>query len=291
MTAKDIVSGVGARYAEAFKLNTQTGLPDCAFNLGTLTAGTIIEGIKTFTYNNPAAQRIQHYGDDRTFAQDSLPPTSVGDLSIVTAKTNLSLDTFTEGTKEVTIDGVVKARAGNTDNRGSEPQMFMNVYRQALDTQNGSATFGKLRQWHSALIPSLRIINNLQGFEQAASNKTYEGIPTPVSQTPWGQTFDQNTWGAQRGEYIEMTTDYKPVWNVGLGNGTLTTFALTKPPVDLAHCHVFLNGTLTAISSYNGSTTAPKITFGSAPGGAGSGGQGPLGESFIAVQIEHSQSS
>lgn len=289
MSSKDIVSGVGVRYAEAFKIDPTTGLPGAAFNSGTLVGGTLIEGIKTFTYNSPAPQRIQHYGDDRAFAQDALPPTEVGSFTITTAKSNLSLDAFSEGTKEVTLDTVVHARAGNTDNRGSEPQTFVNVYRQALDTQKGSGTFGKLRQWHSALVPSTRIINQIQSMEQGATVKTYDGIPTVVTATPWAQTFDTTTWGATQGEYVELTTDYKPVWAFGVGNGTLTRFALPKTPVDAAHTHVWVNGTLATVNSV--SLTDNSVTLSSAPGGNGSGGMGTNGAAWIAALVEHSQPS
>lgn len=280
MTAKPIVSGVGARYAEAFILDTITGLPAVAFNSGTLVGGTLIEGIKSFTYNNPASQLIQHYGQDRAFAQDSLPPTAVGSFTITTAKTNLSLDAFTEGTKVAVLDTVVQARAGNTDKRGNEPQLFVSTFRQALDTQQGSSTFGKLRQWHMAVIPSTRIVNALQGFEQLASVKTYEGIPTPVATTPWNQTFDATTWGATQAEYVELTTDYKPVWAFGQGNGTLTTFALPKAPIDTAHTHVWVNGTIATVSAVNTSVAAPTVTISSATGSGGN---------LIAVLIENSQ--
>lgn len=267
MSAKSIVSGVGARYGEGFILNNTTGLPDVGFNSGTLVAGTLIQGIKTFTYNNPVPQRVQHYGDDRPFAQDALPPIDVGSFTITTAKSNLSLDTFTEGTKVVTLDGVVQARLGNSDNRGSEPQELINVFRQALDTLQGSPTFGKLRQWHAALIPSTRVINNMQAFDQAASVKTYEGIPTPVTYTPWNTAFDSPTWGATRGEYIELVFDYKPVIACGLGNGTLTTFALPKAPVDAAHTHVWADGTLATVSSVVTTVAAPSVTLSAPPGG------------------------
>jgi hypothetical protein len=281
MSATDIVSGVGVRYAEAFVLNPTTGLPAVAFNSGTLVSGTLIEGIKTFNYNSPTPQRIQHYGDDRAFAQDALPPTEVGSFTITTAKSNLALDAFTEGTKEVTLDSVVKARAGNTDKRGSEPQLTLSVFRQALDTKQGSSTFGKLRQWHSALVPSTRLINQIQSMDQGATVKTYEGIPTPVTATPWNQVFDETTWGATRGEYIELVTDYKPIWAFGQGNGTLTTFAVPKPPIDVAHTHGFVNGTLATISSVNTSATNPSVTFSAAP----------ANNAFVAVLIEHNQAS
>ena len=277
--AKDITSGVGVRHAEAFILDNTTGLPSCAFNAGTLIAGTIIEGIKTFNYNNPAPQRFTHYGDDRPFAQDSLAPTTIGDFTITTAKTNLALDAFTEGTKEVTLDSSVKARAGNTNKRGSEPQLFITTYRQALDTQIGSSTFGKLRQWNMAMIPSTRIVNELQAMNAGITDTNYVGIPTPVTYTPWNQAFDEATWGATQGEYIALTTDYKPQVNVGLGNGTLTTFAVTKSPIDVAHTHAWVDGTLATVSSVNTSATNPAVTLSAAPGN----------NKLIMLLIEHNQ--
>ena len=281
MTAKDVVSGVGARYAEAFVLDTTTGLPAAAFNSGTLVGGTLIEGIKTFAYADPEPQKFTHYGDDGSFAQDSLPPTEVGSFTITTAKSNLALDAFTDSTKEVTLDGVVKARVGSSDKRGSEPQLFVSVFRQALDTQQGSSTFGKLRQWHMAIVPSTRVITRAQPMEQGITTKTYNGIPTPVTYTPWNQAFDNTTWGATRGEYVEMVTDYKPVWAFGLGNGTLTRFALPKPPVDAAHTHVWVDGTLATVSSVDTNASTASVTLSSAPGS----------NKLIGVLLEHNQSS
>lgn len=243
----------------------------------------MIDGLKTFAYNNPAPQRFTHYSDDKPFAQDSLPPTEIGSFTITTGKVNLQLDTFTEGTKLVTLDSIVEARAGNTDKRGSEPQLFISIFRQALDTDRSSSTFGKLRQWDQALIPSCRIINELQSQEQGITPSTYQGIPTIVTQTPWGQMFSEATWGATQGEYVKMTSTYKPQWNVGLGNGTLTKFAVTRAPVDVAHTHAWVNGTAATVST----VTSTSVTLSSAPGGVGSGGQGPLGEGFVAVLIEH----
>lgn len=279
MTAKDITSGVGVRHSELFVLNTQTGLPNCAFNSGTLIAGTVVEGIKTFNYNNPQPQRFTHYGDDRPFAQDSLPPTTIGDFTLTTAKTNLALDAFTEGTNEVTLDSVVKARLGNTNQRGSEPQLMFFVYRQALDTQIGSSTFGKLRQWHAAMVPSTRVINEMQSMAAGITDRQYTGIPTPVTQTPWNAAFDQSTWGATQGEYVEFDFDYKPQINVGLGNGTLTQFALTRAPIDAGHTHVWVDGTLATVSSVNTSATNPSVTLSAAPGN----------NKLVFALVEHSQ--
>ncbi len=291
MTAKSVVAGVGARYAEAFRIDNNTGLPGASFNSGTLVGGTLIDRIKTFNYNSPTPQQFTHYGDDRPYAKDTLPPTEIGSFAIATAQSNITLDAFTENTKTVTLDTVVQARMGNSDNRGSEPQNFLNVFRQALDTQRNSGTFGKLRQWHAAMIPSCRLINTAPAFAQGMTDRNYEGVPTAVTATPWAQTFDTTTWGGTQGEYIELNFDYKPVCGVGLGNGTLTRFALPKPPIDVAHTHVWVNGTLATVSSVTTSVASPSATLSSAPGGVGSGGMGPSGEGYVFAIVEHNQPS
>lgn len=268
MSSKDVVSGVGVRKGELFLLDTTTGLPSVVLNSGTLQAATSMQGIKTFDYNDPDPQKFTHYGQDRPFAQDSLPATEVGSFTITTAKNNMVLDTLVDGTTEVTLDGSLKARAGNTNKKGSEPQVMLSVYRQALDTTAGSSTFGKLRQWHLVMVPSTRIISKLSAMNQGITDKSYSGIPTPVTSTPWGQGLTDGVWGATQAEYLELTADYQPVSAAGLGNGTLATFGLptNAVPVDTAHTHVWVNGTIGTVSAVGTSTTAPTFTLSAAPG-------------------------
>ncbi len=263
--AKDVVAGVGARYAEIFVLDTVTGLPLPATASATPVQGTIVQGIKSFTYTDPEGQRFSHYGDDHGFAQDSLPATEIGDFVITTAKTNLVLDAMVEGSKVVTINSSLEARAVNTDKKGSEPQVMILVYRQALDVTKGSSTFGKLRQYHLALIPSTRITPASQSMEQGITDKTYHGIPTPVTATPWNQVFDESTWGATQGEYIEMTSTYKPRINLYRGDGTITAYNLSKPPVSSADLTVWVDGTVTAPSAVVTTTANPAFTMSSPP--------------------------
>lgn len=264
MAAKDVIAGVGARFGEAFNLDS-SGLPLPATASAVPMQGTIIQGLKTFGYNDPEPQNIVHYGDDRPFAQDSLPSTDIGDMVITTAKTNLVLDAMSENNKVVTVNGI-EMRAVNSDKRGSEPQLFVSVYRQALDVQKDSSTFGKLRQYHMAVVPSVRISPAAQGFEQAATDKSYRGAPTPVTQTPWAQSFDDSTWGNTQAEYVEAILDYKPRWNFYRGNGTLTGFQLSKAPFDSTHLTVWVNGTQTAPTTVNTAVANPAFTMGSAPG-------------------------
>lgn len=277
--AKQIASGVGARYAEAFLLNSSTGLPNAPANTRQMIGGTLMH-IKSFEYNTPDDQEITHYDDDRPYAKDSLPPTEVGSFTIVGSRNDMVVDTLTEGTNIVSIDNV-KARLGNSDNRGSEPSLFISTFRQALDTVPTSPTFGKLRQYNMAVVPSTRLINKTMAFAQTTVDKQYQGIPTPVTETPWKETFTEDVWGGLSGEYIEFITDFKPVWNfVNTTAGTLS-YQLTKPPVSEAHLHIWLDGTLQSqlsAGSVNTSVSNPAFTL-----------TGDPGAKFMAVLIEHNQ--
>jgi hypothetical protein len=263
MTSSEVVSGVGARYACVFPLDTTTGLPLPAVTTAVPAQGTLVQGIKTMAVTDPEPQRITHYGDDLAFAQDSLPATTVGSFNITTAKSNLILDSMVEGNKVVTIDDVV-LRGVNTDRKGQEPLVLFMGFRQALDTKRGSANFGKLRQWQIRLYPSTRITPQSQSFEQSATDKSYSCTPTPVSQAPWGQMYNEATWGNNQAEALDLTVSYQPRINTWRGNGTLTAFQLSHPPVDSTYLHVWVNGTLQTPSAVDISTTNPAFTLTSA---------------------------
>lgn len=263
--SKQVVSGVGARYAVVFGLATD-GLPAAVHGADAGFAGTLIEGIKDLTVTDPVPQRVTHYGDDNPFAQDSLPPIEVGSFTMNTGKTNIQLDALIQGQKMRTINSNVMV-AGNTDKRGSEPQLTFMAYRQALDTQKGSATMGKLRQWNFKIYPSVRISPASQGMAQTTSDKTYNATPTVVAATPWGESFSEADWGNSTAEYVEGTTDYHPRFNVWRGNGSKTSFSLSHPPYSSSELTVWVQGTGEVTpSSVNVSATNPAFTLSVAPG-------------------------
>jgi hypothetical protein len=264
MSAKSIISGVGARYAVIFNLGTD-GLPDINSSSATMVNGSLIQGLKTVTVNDPDPQRFNHYGDDGPFAQDSLPPTEVGNITITVAKQNKVIDAMIEGNKVVT-KGQLTMRAANTDKMGNEPQVFFAAYQQALDTDKSSDTFGKLRQWNLYMWPSIRLSGKTKSMEQGISDKTYAGTPTKVTETPWNEAFSESVWGNTQAEYIDTSCDYQPRFNVALGNGTITSFVLTHPPVSSDYLNVWVDGTPATPSSVNTSSTNPAFTLSSAPG-------------------------
>lgn len=267
--SKEIVAGVGTRYGSVFPLDSSDGLPSVSTTTAVPQQGTLIAGIKTASTSDPEPQRITHYGQDRPFAQDSLPPTTVGTFTVTAADSNLALDSMVEGNNLVTINQGLW-RAGNSDQRGNEPIMGCMFYRQALDTTPGSGTFGKLRQWNVRIYPAARISPATQSYDAAATDKTYAGTPTPTGLTLWGQTYTESTWGNTYAEYTEGVQNYEPRLNWWLSNGTLSAFQLSHPPAATNAIDVWLNGTLTVPSAVNTSVTNPAFTL---TGLAGTGGQ------------------
>lgn len=263
--SKDIVSGVGTRYGVVFALDAATALPLPAASSAQPYTGIEIEGIKTATANDPAPRTITHYGQDRPFAQDSLPPDTLESFTVTTAKTNMVLDTALEGTKIRSYAGF-ESRAANNDKKGSEPQVMAFFYRQALDTDKNSATFGKLRQWNGRVYGSARMSPMTPGYEKDATDQTYTGIPTNTGYTPWNEDINLTNWGANESAHLENTFGAQPRINTYRGNGTLVAFQLSVAPIDTSTSSltVFVDGTVVTPSAVvNGAN--PAFTLSVAP--------------------------
>jgi len=257
--AKEIISGVGVRFGQVFLLDSN-GLPYQATADTVMETGVEIEAIKTLPATLPAPQRITHYGDDEPYAQDSLSPTEIETFNITTSKVNLTLDAYLEGGLVKNI-GTTEFRVGDSDNVGNEPLVCSMFYRQALDTVNGSSTFGKLRQWHGRIYPSARITMQTPSMEQLATDTTYSATPTKVTTTPWGEAFDGATsWGANKGAHIEFVMNNQPQMAVGLGNGTLTSWQLPTVPASSSDLLVWVGGSLTVPGSITYTPATPAFT-------------------------------
>lgn len=272
--SKSKTFGVGLRLGHVFNLNSD-GLPMPQDSSEALIGGTLIEGIKTLPITDPAPRRIAHVGEDRVLAQDSLPATDVGSFQVTTSKTNMALDAMLEGGKVRTINSN-QYLVGNSDNKGSEPQVMPVFYRQALDADSTSASYGKLRQWEGKLYGSVRLTKTTPAWQEANTDVTYEGTPTKVTFTPWYEQLNETNWGATEAEYINDTSDYQPRWNFGRGDGTLTAFSPTHKPADSSSITVWVAGTQVTPSSVVVNSTNPAFTLSSPP----------ALDAFIAAKIE-----
>jgi hypothetical protein len=261
---KEVTAGVGTRYGAFFPLD-EDGLISVSTTSAVPVQGTLITGIKTATTSDPAPQRITHYGQDRPYAQDSLPPTEVGTVTVTSADGSLIIDSMAEGNLVRSI-GNTEWRGGNTDKRGNEPILGAIFYRQALDTTPGSPTFGKLRQWNIRTYPAARWSPATASMEAGSTVKTINGTPTPTGQTLWGENYQESTWGNSYAEYTEGNANYQPRINAWLGNGTLAAFQLSHPPAASDELLVWVDGTLTTPSAVNITVSNPAFTLSSAAG-------------------------
>ena len=263
MAATTQTSGVGTRYAVVFLLDTD-GLPYQATSSANPEKGYRIDKIKTFSAADPEVQRFTHYGDDTPFAQDSLAPTEVETFDITTAKVNLDLDAALSGTKVAALGDEVARLAANTNKLGSEPQVMVFTYRQALDTNPSSASYGA-RRYEGRVYPKARLVPKTPPYEAGITDKTYQGTPTPVRKTEYGQVLTTSTHGCTEATHFDDIYVYPPRINVWRGNGALTVFNLSHTPVSADYLKVWVNGALTTPASVNLSATAPTFTLSNAP--------------------------
>jgi hypothetical protein len=262
---KEITAGVGTRYGAYYPLDSD-GLPSVAVTTAVPQQGTLISGIMTATINDPAPQRFTHYGQDHPYAQDQLPPTEGGTMTVTSGDGNMVVDAMAEGIKTRQIGNSVW-KGVNTDKRGSEPLLGSMFYRQALDTTPGSATFGQLRQWNITISPSARWAPASAGMAAGKTAKTLNGTPTPTGKTIWGESYNETSWGHSTAEYTEGNGNYQPRLNWWLGNGTLAAFQLSHPPAASDELLVWNAGTLLSPSAVNTSSTNPAFTLASPPVG------------------------
>lgn len=258
-------SGSGTRYGVVFALDATTGLPMPAAAASTPYAGVEIEGIKGLDVTDPQVITVTFKGEDRPYAQDSLPPDELESFSFMSSKVNFDLDEALDGgdTRSYTN---VNFRVENGDRRGNEPQVAAFFYRQAIDTDKNSSTFGRLRQYQGRVYSSARITKKTGGFSDRDVDTTYEGKPSNTGYTMWNEDIKQSTWGATEGSHLDGVFAQHPRWNFYRGNGTITAFSTTHAPKDSSHLLVWSDGTLVSPSAV-ATGAHPAFTLSAAPGG------------------------
>jgi hypothetical protein len=157
-------------------------------------------------------------------------------------------------------------RIANSDKKGNEPRVLAFFYRQALDTQKSSSTFGLLRKWNARTYMSARISPITDEYGKDATDKTYQGAPTNASFTPWNEDISPTYWNANQGSHLEQIFDAQPIPHAWRGDGTIANYSLTVPPIDVAHCLVWVDGTVVVPTAVNTSAANPAMTLSVAPG-------------------------
>lgn len=245
---------VGLRYAVVFPLNS-SGRP--AASGVTVYEGLKVEGPKAFSLNQTEARKITHYGADRVLAVDYLPPNEgvTGELRVGVHDLNMQA---TLSGVQVNILGEAQLIGHATNKQGSEPQVGLMLYQQALDLVSGA------RHYRCFIFPRAICIPATSGMSENPEDVVYRIAPTPSTKHLWGATLTALTDGITEAQYHELSTTGVPNLVAFKGDGTTTVFSFptASPALSTAKITVWKNGTVVS----SGMTPAvDKITFTTAP--------------------------
>jgi hypothetical protein len=247
MTAPAVInSGVGLRNVQILAVAAD-GYP--AATSTTAYEGVTVSGAKTLTINDPEPRQIVHTGDDRVFALDVLPPTEPVTGQLAVGKVNDTLDAILSDDKSITV-GEAKLFGIGTNTRGDENPVTLLAYRQAVDTDPSSASFGQ-RHWVFVLIPSATLIRREGNYDENPESRAYTVIPAFVTKHIWGIAFSASTEGFTQAQALRGVSQYKPKLVAYNGDNLTTTFAFpaTAPAADTAKVKVWVDGVVTTPST------------------------------------------
>lgn len=226
--------------------------------------GEAFTGIQSVQTNIPEPQRVNHPGDDQVFAQDTLSPNELPSGTIVTGKTNQALDAVLTRTLVQTVgDGKLSVQV--TNRQGDEARVAFVYYRQALDTDPESPSFGA-RKYQTHIVPNCKIVPlGSSPAQGAADSNNYSMAMTRVNDTPWGVALTENDNGATSAAKLLYTGDYPWMPALFMGNGTAVTFTLEYAPISVDKTDAWLlsNGSALTVSSVD--TSARTLTLSAAP--------------------------
>ncbi len=220
----------------------------------TVYAGVTISGARALTLNDPEPRQIIHLGDDSVLQLDVLPPNEpiTGELRVT--KTNDVVDAVLTDDKSVTA-GEIKLFGEGTSTRGSENQVFVLAYRQALEADPSGGTYGA-RRWDFRLMKAFLIPRD-GNMDENPEERAYTLRPQFMTEYPWGVDFATGTEGFTRAQVIRGISENKPRLVAFQGDNTTTTFAFEAayPAVSTAKMAVWVNGVL-ASAGITPSTTS-----------------------------------
>lgn len=223
MTAPNVIrSGVGFRHCQIFELDATTGIIKPGAASATAYEGLQVGGVKRLTINDPEPRQVNHQGDDRIFAVDSLPATEplTGELAV--GKTNDTVDALLTGQLSYTV-GETKMFGIQTNNRGDEVQVGMLAYRQTLDTTPNAQ---QLRRWEFRFLPVTLLIPREGSLDENPEEKVYTIRPQVATKYPWGIAFANGTEGFTEAQAIRGIAQYKPKIVCWRGDNLITSFNL-----------------------------------------------------------------
>jgi len=229
--------------------------------LGSPAAGVAYDGIQisgalALTLTVPEPQRVTARGDDQPYHTFQLPPTENPSAELRVSKTNLDAIALITATESF---GSTKARRIGlaTDKQGSEETLCLWGCREAIDSEEGSATFGQ-KCWQTYILLSCEAAVRPAMLEDAAVGEfSYSIITSPVTLDEFGATFSTAVHGFTKAPVLMIVTRYKYWMDAFEGDGIETEFTLTQGAYlqDLSFIQVYVDGVSAAYTETGGVVT------------------------------------
>jgi len=265
--ANDITTGIGLRRVRvALRDEDGTiGVP-AGQGVGVAYEGLAVSGALALTLTIPDPQRVTARGDDRAYYTFQLPPTDTPTGELRVSKTSGPVMALLSGTKSWGTSPNKKVGLA-TDRQGDEQAVILWGCRQAIDSDEDSATFGQ-QLWATYILLNALATVRPSAMEDAAIGEiTYSIAANDASVDEYGKTFTVIINGFTKCPYVMVITKDKFAMDAFVGDNSENEFTLSHASTWSATgvTDVYVDGVLQVISA-NYTIALGVITFAPAPG-------------------------
>ena len=230
MAQQEVSTGIGLRRVRVALRDTD-GAIDVPAGQAVATAynGLRISGALALTMTVPDPQRVVASGDDRAYHTFQLPPTETPTGELRVSKVNTDIVALLTDTKEFGSDPVRKVGFA-TDKQGEEPAIVMWGSRQAIDSEEESATFGR-QIWQTCFFMNTLASLRPPAMERAVVGEMIYAIAANDSAVDsLGTLFTSALHGFTKAPFIWIVTRDKYMLDAFVGDGATTVFTLSETP-------------------------------------------------------------
>lgn len=205
MAQYEVSTGIGLRNVRVALRDADTGIIALPNGETDLYEGLQISGALALTLTIPDPQRVTARGDDRAYHTFNLPPTEnpTGELRV--SKSDAAVLALLSGTKVYGSPTGRKVGFG-TDKIGLEPNVVLWGCREAIDSEEGSITFGQ-RVWQTYILLNAQVTVKPATMEDSAIGEiTFSVVANNSAYDELGNAFSENTHGFTKAPYIMVVT-------------------------------------------------------------------------------------
>lgn len=261
MAIREVTTGVGLRAVRVFVRDTDgTPASQGSPGAGVAYAGEPISGAMSLTLNVPDPQRITATGDDKPYFTFQLPPTENPSGELRVTKTNVDAVAILTSTLEWGCDSARRVGFA-TDKVGEEEAIMLWGSREAIDSEESSATFGQ-RVWQTYFVLNAKVSIRPAPMEYASVGEfVYSLAANPSTLDEFGDAFSDAVHGFTRASFVMIVTLYK-YWidvfdgsGAGVGSDEYTLTWASDLPTSDGVINVYVDGNPVAHTESSGVIT------------------------------------